>query len=89
MNWTIKFTEKAFKVLEKMERIERNRIMNFLEITLPSYENPRAIGAALQGALSGSWKYRVVDYRILCRIFDNELVVSILEIGHRKEIYKH
>ena len=89
MNWTIKFIEKAFKVLEKMERIERNRIMNFLEITLPSYENTRAVGSALQGALSGSWKYRVGNYRILCRIFDNELVVSILEIGHRKEIYKH
>lgn len=51
-------------------------------------DNPRLTGKALQGKLSGLWRYRVGDFRLLCRIEDNELIILVIEIGHRKEIYK-
>ncbi|MDD5267428.1 MAG: type II toxin-antitoxin system RelE/ParE family toxin [Methylococcales bacterium] len=51
-------------------------------------DNPRAIGKALQGNLKGLWRYRVGDYCLVCQIFNSELIVMVLEIGHRKDIYK-
>jgi mRNA interferase RelE/StbE len=52
-------------------------------------ENPRSIGKALQGSSFGElWRYRVGDFRIICKIEDNRLVVLIIRIGHRKEIYR-
>nr|CBI77786.1 conserved hypothetical protein [Bartonella rochalimae ATCC BAA-1498] len=48
----------------------------------------RAIGKPLRGQLSGLWRYRVGDYRILCDLYDKELVVLVLAVGHRKNIYK-
>ena len=50
-------------------------------------QNPRATGKALQGEFSGLWRYRVGDYRLICEIRENELVILVLEIGHRKNIY--
>ncbi|MFR5829321.1 MAG: type II toxin-antitoxin system RelE family toxin [Adlercreutzia equolifaciens] len=40
------------------------------------------------GDKSGIWRYRVGDYRILCDIKDDELVVLALEVGHRREVYR-
>ena len=49
---------------------------------------PRAHGKGLTGNLSGAWRYRIGDYRVLCGIRDDELVVLALEIGHRREVHK-
>ncbi|GAB5040991.1 type II toxin-antitoxin system RelE family toxin [Bartonella henselae] len=48
----------------------------------------RVIGKPLKGQFSGLWRYRVGDYRILCELYDKELVVLVLAVGHRKNIYK-
>jgi len=50
--------------------------------------NPRSKGKALSGNLKGLWRYRVGDYRVICQIIDNEVVILVVELGHRKEIYR-
>lgn len=51
-------------------------------------ENPRVKGKALTGNLAGLWRYRVGDYRIVCRLDDAELMVLVLRIGHRSSVYR-
>ncbi|KXT84133.1 RelE/StbE replicon stabilization toxin [Streptococcus sp. DD11] len=55
---------------------------------LDGLSNPRQIGKALLGPYKGLWRYRVGNYRVICQIIDDQLLVLALEVGHRKEIYK-
>jgi mRNA interferase RelE/StbE len=85
--WTIEYRADARKSVEKLDSQTRKRIRNFLESRLATLEDPRTTGKALKGSELGSfWRYRVGDYRILCDIQDQRLVVLVIEIGHRREI---
>ncbi|HSY99938.1 MAG TPA: type II toxin-antitoxin system RelE/ParE family toxin [Terriglobales bacterium] len=64
------------------------RILNFLRERVEKLDDPRQIGQRLQGTLSEFWKYRVGDYRLICSLEDDRLVVLVLRIGHRREVYK-
>jgi mRNA interferase RelE/StbE len=86
--WTVRLSDDAKRDLQKLDKAVQKRITSFLLDRLQNSDNPRSTGKALQGKLSGMWRYRVGDFRLLCRIEDRELVVLIIEIGHRKEIYK-
>lgn len=89
MAWTIEFRAKAEKQLQRLGSGEATRIVSFLEGRLATHENPRELGTALKGhALGGYWRYRVGDHRIICDIQDQRLVVLVVEIGHRREIYR-
>ncbi|WP_416408191.1 type II toxin-antitoxin system RelE family toxin [Agrobacterium rosae] len=89
MVWTIEFQEKPLKQLEKLGKTNATRIVSFLKDRVAIDGNPRRTGQALQGSELGNyWRYRVGDYRILCDIQDNKLVVLVIEIGHRKEVYR-
>jgi mRNA interferase RelE/StbE len=88
MQWTVKLSETALKTLEKVNKPEQLRIRQFIKESLGNLDNPRSSGKALQGNLKGLWRYRVGDYRLVCKIYNNELVIMVLEIGHRKDIYK-
>lgn len=88
MPWTIKFESIALKELKKLEKPIRYRVERFLD-ELANSQNPRAKGIALQGErYKGLWRYRVGDYRLICQIKDQEVIILVLEIGHRKEIYR-
>jgi mRNA interferase RelE/StbE len=88
MNWTIRLESLALKDLKKLDKPARIRIERFLD-ELASGENPRSKGIALQGEqFKGLWRYRVGDYRLICQIRDKEVVILVLEIGHRKEVYR-
>jgi len=85
--WEIEITEGAKKELDRIGHVEAKRIRDFLARKLAPLENPRQLGRALQGARLGSyWRYRIGDYRIICDIQDNRLVVVVV-LGHRREIY--
>jgi mRNA interferase RelE/StbE len=86
--WTVKLSDDAKRDLQKLDKPLQKRIASFLLDRLQTTDNPRSTGKALQGQLSGLWRYRVGDFRLLCRIEDNELIILVIEIGHRKEIYK-
>ena len=55
---------------------------------IPLLDNPCSRGKALTSNLSGLWRYRVGDYRILCRIHDDKLIITVIEIGHRSTVYQ-
>ena len=87
MAWTINITSKALKSLAKIDHKQVLKIRHFLETDLSAMPNPRTLGKALQGDLKGLWRYRVGDYRLIAQIQDNELVILVIEIGHRKDVY--
>ena len=87
MAWTIKLSKEAQNELAKLNKPVREKIIAFLD-RIPLYPIPRSIGKALKVQLSGRWRYSVGDYRIVCRLHDDVLVVEAVKVGHRREIYK-
>jgi mRNA interferase RelE/StbE len=88
MAWAIEFDTAAQRELNKLDPAISRRILKFLLGRVAKLDDPRSIGERLQGRLHHLWKYRVGDYRILCSFRQEVLVVLVLEIGHRREIYK-
>jgi mRNA interferase RelE/StbE len=88
LDWQIKLDTHAIKQLKKLDKFVQRRIANFLQKRLACCESPRKLGKPLVGKLSGLWRYRVGDYRIVCKIKDKEITVIVINVGHRKEIYK-
>ena len=81
-------SELARKELKKMDRHVSSMILGWIRKNLEGCENPRSIGKTLTGDKSGAWRYRVGDYRIICKIHDKEIIILILSVGHRKEVYR-
>jgi mRNA interferase RelE/StbE len=88
MAWKIEFDPAALKELSRLDKPVEQRILEFLRERVARLDDPRQIGASLQGTLSGLWRYRVADYRLICSLENDRLVVLVLRIGHRKEVYK-
>ena len=87
MAWTIEFTLSAERELQKIDRRWQRGILDYLDHRIAPLDNPRRHGKALVGDLKGLWRYRVGDYRLLCRLEDNRLVVLVITIGHRSDVY--
>lgn len=85
--YKVLFTKKSLKQLQKTDRLHREIIMNWIQKNLENCTDPRIHGKALTGDLSGTWRYRVGDYRLLAEIQDDVVLIVIMEIGHRREIY--
>lgn len=88
MAWRIVFEKSAERDMRKVGRSDQARIVAFLERRLALRENPREIGEALAGELSGYWKYRVGDWRLVARIDDGRIVIAIVRVGHRSAVYR-
>jgi mRNA interferase RelE/StbE len=86
-NWTIQISDLAKKQLKKLDKTIRLRILDYLIDRIEGCKNPRHFGETLKGNKAGFWRYRVGDYRIICEIQDDTLIVLALSIGHRKEVY--
>jgi mRNA interferase RelE/StbE len=87
MRYKVLFTDKAKRQLLKLDKQVSALIVGWIEKNIEGCENPRLHGKGLLGNKSGQWRYRIGDYRIVCEIRDNEVVVLVLEVGHRKNIY--
>lgn len=87
MAWTVEVSEKAVRALRKMDKQTARRIRDELS-EIAKLEDPRSRGKVLTGNLAGVWRYRVGDYRILCDIEDGRLVVVVVDVAHRREVYK-
>ena len=87
MSYKIEFSDIAHKNLRKMEVSARKQILIYLRDVLSKIENPRLIGKALTGKLKGLWRYHSGHFRIICRIEDDRLVVLVLKVAHRKDVY--
>jgi mRNA interferase RelE/StbE len=85
--WQIRFSKTAAKALRKLDRTVAAKILNELE-EVSKLNNPRSRGKGLKHNLSGLWRYRVGDYRIICDIEDEVLVVLVVDVSHRRNAYK-
>lgn len=85
--WRLEFSKRADKQLSKMDPGVRRVIIAWLLKNIDGCIDPRAHGKGLTANRSGKWRYRVGDYRVLCEIRDDELIVLAIEIGHRRDIY--
>ena len=89
MVWKVKIAAEAQKELKKLDKPVAQRITEFLRQRVAVLEDPRRMGAPLRGSSLGEfWKYRVGDYRLICRIEDDVLLVLVLRLGHRSAVYK-
>lgn len=86
--WRIELSSSAEKSLSKLDRQTAKRITTFLRERVADSADPRSSGKPLTGPMSGRWRYRVGDYRIVCQIEDGRLLVLVLTIGHRSDIYR-
>ncbi len=71
-----------------MDKTNAKRVIDFLDHRLGAMADPRTLGKSLKGDLGVFWRYRVGDYRIICEIQDNRLVILAALIGHRRDIYQ-
>jgi len=86
--WAIQFTARAEKDFRKLGSGDRARVLRFLNDRIRPLDDPRLIGKALQGEYAGMWRYRVGDIRIIVRLEYDVLVVLVLEVGNRREVYR-
>ena len=89
MAWRIEIDDKAKRDLADLDKTQAKRITAFLRERVAALDDPRSIGEALKGSKLGAfWKYRVGDYRIVCSLQDEILLVLVVRIGNRREIYR-
>ena len=79
-------SNKAQKQFKKLDSVTKRRLEKFFD-EIETLENPSSRGSALVGNLAGLWRYRVGDYRLICHINDDELIILCLEIAHRNKVY--
>ena len=86
--WHLIYSDEASRALKKLDRQASKKIVRYLNEHVLTLEDPRSVGKALKGSKWGDyWRYRCGDYRIIVDIQDDEVVVLVLRIGHRKDVY--
>jgi mRNA interferase RelE/StbE len=89
MAYNVELSAEVDRELGKLDAQQAKQILKFLYERVSKLDDPRSIGQALHGSRLGEfWKYRVGDYRLICKIEDDRLIVLVLRVGHRKEIYR-
>jgi mRNA interferase RelE/StbE len=87
VSWIYKFDERALKDLRKLDRQAQQDVVIYLDERIAGRADPRRFGKGLRSDLAGLWRYRVGAYRIICQIKDHELIVLVISVGHRKNVY--
>ncbi len=88
MAWKVEFQRSAAKQLRALDGPTQRRILRFFRERVAMSDDPRKLGKALTGDKGGLWRYRIGDYRAICKLEDERLTVLVLEVGHRREIYR-
>ena len=86
--WTIEFDPTALKDLRALGTADARRVVRFLNERIAGSDDPRRVGKVLVGDLAGIWRYRVGDIRILVRFEDHRLIVFVVEMGNRRDVYR-
>ncbi|WP_024467529.1 type II toxin-antitoxin system RelE family toxin [Treponema pedis] len=81
-----RFNKCGQKNLKALDKTAAKEIIKYLR-EIERLENPKIKGKSLKGNLSGLWRYRVMNYRILCRILEDKMIIYVIKIGHRKDVY--
>jgi mRNA interferase RelE/StbE len=89
MAWQIEFADSAAKQLRKLDPQVTKRILTFLRDRIAPLDDPRIIGEALRGKELGDfWKYRIGDWRVIADIEDGLVLITVVRIGNRREVYR-
>jgi mRNA interferase RelE/StbE len=86
--WRVEWEDEAVKELKKMDTRAQRAIVRYMKDKIATEEDPRRFGEPLRKDLKGLWKYRIGSYRVICSIEDKEIVVLIVRVGHRREVYR-
>ena len=87
MIFHVEFSELAKKNFSKLDKYTQKIIFLWIEKNLQGTDNPRRHGKPLSANRAGQWRYRVGDYRIIAKIEDDKLIILVIAIGHRKDVY--
>lgn len=85
--YRVETTARFDKEFKKLDRYTQKMIANWIEKNLEETDNPYKQGKGLTAKRDGSWRYRIGDYRLICEINDNEIIILALTVGHRREVY--
>lgn len=89
MVWQVELADSAAKQLRKLEPHVAKRVLTFLRDRVAPLDDPRGIGEALRGKELGDfWKYRVGDWRIIANLDDGVMLITVIRLGHRRDIYR-
>ncbi|MGS2717038.1 type II toxin-antitoxin system RelE family toxin [Eionea flava] len=88
MTWTVEFDDAAAKELRKLDKQAQHEILRYFRKRIATDKDPRRFGKPLARDLAGLWRYRLRNYRMICNIENNKLIVLVLRVGHRKDIYE-
>lgn len=87
MGYKVELSERAQKQLDKLDETIARMILKWLKKNIDDSDDPRIHGKALKGELASYWRYRVGDYRILCTIDDGKLIVQVITVDNRRNVY--
>jgi len=88
LSYVVEFTEQAKKELKKLDKHTASFILGWIRKNLEGCSNPRQHGKGLVANHSGEWRYRIGDYRLIAEIKEDKVIILILSVGHRKDVYK-
>lgn len=88
MKFDVQYSKQAAKQIKKLDSYTRTMIFHWIDKNLVNTDNPFQHGKELKGKYKGKWRYRVGDYRIISLIQNDIFVILVVEVGHRREIYK-
>ena len=83
----VQFDRRALRDLQQLDRVVQWRLLDYLTQRVALAVSPRTLGEALTSSFAGLWRYRVGDYRVICRIEDERLMVLVVRVGHRRDVY--
>lgn len=87
MSWVYQIEASALRDLRRIGPQATRAIMAYLDERVAGNEDPKRFGKPLRGTLRGLWRYQVGDYRIICQILDQKLIVLVVAVGHRRGVY--
>ena len=85
--YRVRTTSRFDREFKKLDRYTQRMIKGWISKNLENTEDPRVYGKGLSSNRSGQWRYRIGDYRLICIINAEELVILALTVGHRREVY--
>ena len=88
MKYQVVYLPQVIKTLEKLDKYTKRIIIEWIEKHLVDCEDPRVSGKPLTANRVNQWRYRIGDYRVIVKIEDNRLVILVIAIGHRRDIYQ-
>ena len=86
--YDVELTERFKKEFRKLDKYTQKMLRAWIDKNLVDCDDPRQHGKGLSANLSGQWRYRIGDYRLICQINDDELIMLALTVSHRRDIYK-